>query len=132
MKSNLKCVGCDTKLTGRQRRFCSLHCKNADTNNRHQNYVSQQARGLQRKLRFLSESGTQCSQCGYRKNLAALAWHHIDPRQKSFALDMRCMSNRSELEIRHETMKCIVLCTNCHAEVHFPQLDLAKLKARSC
>jgi len=121
MESRECCVVCDARLTGRQRRFCSRRCKNLDTNQRHQSYGSQQARGLKRKLALLEECGKRCARCGYGRNLAALVWHHLEPGKKSFSLDIRSLSNRSEAEIRSEVMKCILLCANCHAEEHWPQ-----------
>lgn len=123
------CSTCGAGLAGRQRRFCSRRCKNADTNHRHQSYGKQQARGLARKLQLLAEAGSRCSRCGYDRNLAALTWHHIDRATKVFSLDMRSMSNRSEAEVRREAAKCIVLCANCHAETHFPNLARAVLAA---
>lgn len=125
MKSNLTCVVCARTLGGRQRRFCSRHCKNADTNNRHQNYAAQKNRGLRRKVDLLDQHGARCRSCGYNRNLAALSWHHIDPRKKSFPLDMRSLSNRSEAEILREAAKCVVLCLNCHAETHYPEFAVA-------
>ena len=125
MESNLHCVVCERSLGGRQRRFCSLRCKNANTNNRHQSYAAQKLRGLRRKLDLLERHGARCRTCGYDRNLAALLWHHSDPRKKSFSLDMRSLSNRSEREILHEAAKCIVLCLNCHAETHFPEFAVA-------
>jgi hypothetical protein len=47
-----------------------------------------------------------------------------DPSTKAFTLDLRGLSNRSMAEIRSELGKCVLLCANCHAEVHFPQLSL--------
>ena len=122
MKFDPGCTTCGAVLTGRQRRFCSRRCKNSDTNHRNQGYAKQQARGLARKLQLLAESGSRCSMCGYDRNLAALTWHHLEPGQKAFSLDMRSMSNRSEVEVRNEAIKCVVLCANCHAETHFPKL----------
>jgi hypothetical protein len=58
-----------------------------------------------------------------RRNLAALTWHHRDPRGKGFELDVRAFSNRTPETIELESAKCDLLCANCHAEVHFPQLD---------
>lgn len=127
MKSDIKCVTCGGPLSGRQRRFCSRHCKNQDTNFRHQSYVAQKARGLKRKLQLLEADGACCSLCGYDRNMAALSWHHIDPRRKLFSLDMRSLSNRSAAEIATEVAKCVVLCVNCHAEAHFPQYRINKL-----
>lgn len=122
MKSKLACATCGTPLAGRQRRFCSRQCKNRDTNHRHQNYLAQSARGLERKRQLLLQAGGKCTRCGYSRNLAALTWHHLDPKQKRFNLDMRALSNRSLQEIEVEVAKCIVLCANCHMETHFPQL----------
>jgi len=118
------CAICGKALKGRQRKYCGRKCKNNDTNNRHQNYVSQQARGLRRKLALVAERGGRCERCGYRKNYAALAWHHLDPSQKSFELDLRAMSNRSDEVLASETAKCRLLCANCHAETHHPECVL--------
>lgn len=125
--ANISCVVCQSALRGRQRRFCSRRCKNLDTNNRHQNYTAQSARGLLRKLQLVREAGGVCSRCGYEKNLAALTWHHLNPKSKSFELDLRHLSNRSEISIRKELAKCRLLCSNCHAEIHFPRLTMDKL-----
>jgi len=127
MKSILSCVTCERALSGRQRRFCSRHCKNADTNNRHQSYAAQKSRGLRRKIELLDRHGARCRSCGYDRNLAALSWHHVDPRKKAFSLDMRSLSNRSETEILREAAKCVVLCLNCHAETHFPEFVVSAL-----
>ncbi len=122
MKSDLKCITCGRCLQGRQRRFCSRACKNANTNVRHQNYASQQERGLRRKIQLIAGAGGRCTRCGYHRNIAALTWHHINPASKRFNLDIRNLSNRSETDIRIELAKCILLCANCHAEEHFPFL----------
>jgi hypothetical protein len=114
-------------LGGRQRRFCSRSCKNRDTNTRHQSYASQQARGLRRKCQLIVEAGGRCTRCGYRRNLAALTWHHIEPASKSFNLDVRALSNRSSAEIQSEVGKCVLLCANCHAEEHFPGLTASAM-----
>lgn len=116
------CEVCANPLRGRQRRFCSRACKQRDINARHQNYRAQQARGLRRKIERVVAAGGRCSRCGYRRNLAALTWHHLDPADKRFSLDMRAFSNRSSAQIDLEVAKCVLLCANCHAEVHFPAL----------
>lgn len=128
VETKYACVVCGTRLQGRQRRFCSRACKNRDTNNRHQSYSSQQTRGLQRKLRLVMAAGGCCSECGYDRNLAALTWHHLDPKRKSFQLDLRSLSNRSERDIARELAKCVLLCANCHAEMHAPRLNIAVLR----
>jgi hypothetical protein len=131
MESTPNCRVCGNSLNGRQRQFCSRRCKNADTNTRHQNYAAQQARGVRRKLALLDEVGARCCVCAYDRNLAALVWHHREPRNKSFSLDLRALSNRSEEELRVEAAKCDVMCANCHAETHFPQYASAIVATKS-
>jgi len=124
------CVVCKSKLVGRQKRFCSRACKNACTNNRHQSYACQQARGRRRKRRLIEIYGKECSRCGYRRNIAALEFHHGDAAAKSFQLDVRSLSNRSWKAITLEAQKCVLLCSNCHKEVHNPDSMLDELRAK--
>ncbi len=117
---NKKCVICKKLLKGRQRKFCSAKCKNADTNNKHQNYVAQQRRGYKRKAKLLVLKGGKCEICNYNKNTAALCFHHINPKTKAFQIDIRHCSNTSWDNLLKEVKKCQLLCLNCHAEVHNP------------
>ena len=121
MKLGSNCSVCNKNLIGKQTLFCSVKCKNAI----HQSYPAQKKRGLTRKLYFVKKLGGKCSDCGYAANLSALAFHHING--KEFQLDARSLSNRKIGPILDEVAKCKLLCHNCHAEVHNPDLDLAKL-----
>lgn len=121
MKNVSNCKICSTSLKGKQVLYCSTTCKNAF----HQSYPAQKKRGLERKLYFVKKLGGKCSQCGYATNLAALAFHHQSG--KEFKLDVRSLSNRKIDPIINEIAKCKLLCHNCHAEIHNPKLDLAKL-----
>ena len=116
-----KCETCAGELAGRQRKFCSRKCKNASTNFRHQTYCRQQARGVARKRRLVAEHGGGCTRCGYRRNYAALEWHHVVPSSKAFNLDLRALSNRRFAVILAEIEKCVLLCANCHADLHNPK-----------
>ena len=118
------CVICSSALTGRQRKFCSRKCKNQDTNSVHQSYLAQQQRGRQRKLQLIQLKGKRCGHCGYGRNHAALEFHHLDWRTKAFPLDLRSLSNRRWSEVLVEAEKCVLLCSNCHAEVHNPDCAL--------
>jgi predicted nucleic acid-binding Zn ribbon protein len=121
MKNGSNCSVCARNLSGKQILFCSLKCKNA----LHQSYQAQKKRGLARKLYLVEKLGGKCSACGYAANLAALAFHHLSG--KEFQLDVRSLSNRKIGPILSEVAKCKLLCHNCHAETHNPDLDLAKL-----
>ena len=115
-----KCITCHKSLRGRQRKFCSRRCKNADTNNKHQSYQAQQLRGRERKLELIRLKGAKCEYCGYNKNYAALEFHHPNPYEKNFQLDIRTLSNRRWDAVIIEAKKCLLLCSNCHAEEHNP------------
>lgn len=59
--------------------------------------------------------GGACSRCGYSKCLDALEFHHTDPTAK----EMRISSYLAGWErLRKELSKCVLLCANCHREVH--------------
>ena len=119
-----KCINCKKKLVGRQRKFCSRNCKNSYNNINYQSYQAQQRRGQKRKLELLEIKGKRCSSCGYQKNSAALEFHHENPKEKDFQLDLRSLSNRKWEVIIQEAEKCILLCANCHAELHHPEAML--------
>jgi hypothetical protein len=114
------CIICAKPLVGKQTKFCSITCKNKDL----QSYEAQKRRGLSRKLNLIKTAGGHCAICGYHKNLAALVFHHTDSLEKDFKLDMRSLSNRKLEPVLRETYKCILVCANCHAELHNPHLDL--------
>lgn len=121
-----RCSVCRIQLTGKQTRFCSISCKNKIL----QSYGAQKKRGLARKLELISSLGNKCSICGYDKNLAALTFHHMTP-DKEFKLDMRSLSNRTHSSVMAEFRKCILVCHNCHAELHNTHLDLASLRSEA-
>ncbi len=121
MNIQSNCTICAKSLTGKQTLFCSTKCKNLA----HQSYPSQKKRGIARKLLFVKQLGGKCSECGYANNLAGLAFHHLGG--KEFQLDVRALSNRKIQPIIEEVAKCKLLCHNCHAETHNPDLNLVKL-----
>jgi transposase-like protein len=67
------------------------------------------------KETLVAEGGGCCRLCGYDRCVAALAFHHLDPSRKEFGLARR--GAHSIEAQRAEVRKCILLCSNCHAEV---------------
>lgn len=68
------------------------------------------------KQLLVGEAGGACQLCGYRRCLAALEFHHVDPTDKRFSLSHRGVA-RSLERARAEAKKCALLCANCHAEI---------------
>lgn len=65
--------------------------------------------------------------CGFSRNLGALAFHHRDALTKDFKLDIRSLSNRKLEAVLAELDKCVLVCQNCHAELHNPHLKVETL-----
>ncbi len=68
----------------------------------------------QRLMRDLKING--CAICGYNKCNASLIFHHVNPEDKKYPLtQIDSISNR---KLVNELNKCILLCCNCHGEIH--------------
>ncbi len=65
---------------------------------------------------LIAEAGGSCELCGYDRCARALEFHHRDREEKAFGIAYRGVS-RSLERARAEAAKCVLLCSNCHAEV---------------
>jgi transposase-like protein len=72
---------------------------------------------------LVAEAGGGCSICGYDRHVAALEFHHLDPNEKEFTLARR--GAHSIEKLRAEVSKCVLLCSNCHAEVEAGFVELS-------
>lgn len=73
--------------------------------------------GFKRKQQLVDMKGGSCKSCGYKKCLRALSFHHRDPSQKQFALDMRSIRGMGWETVLQEAEKCDLYCLNCHQEI---------------
>jgi transposase len=65
---------------------------------------------------LVREAGGRCSVCGYDRYVGALEFHHLDRAAKQ--LSIAGYGTTVSLEaLRTEAKKCVLLCSNCHAEV---------------
>ena len=62
--------------------------------------------------------GGKCMFCSYSKCIDALDFHHVDEDEKSFGLAKDGLT-RSWKKIRKELDKCVMVCANCHRELHY-------------
>jgi transposase len=65
---------------------------------------------------LVEEAGGRCRLCAYDRCVAVLEFHHLDPSAKEFGVAQNGMA-RSIERLRAEIRKCVLLCSNCHAEV---------------
>lgn len=73
---------------------------------------------IQRKAKqeAIDYKGGKCEKCGYKACNAALEFHHTDPTKKDFTISKRSVTVLSK--IKKELDKCMLLCANCHREIH--------------
>jgi len=69
------------------------------------------------KRRAVAAMGAACIGCGLREPVDALEFHHLDPTTKEFGISTEGIPRRWD-KIEAELKKCVLLCANCHREVH--------------
>ena len=104
---------------GWTRKYCYDCSPHQDENMTHAQAVTIKRRAIKQAL--VNLKGGKCSICGYNKSLRALQFHHLNPKEKDFTLT----KNVKDFDkLKKEVEKCILVCSNCHAEIH-EQLDNA-------
>lgn len=68
------------------------------------------------KLHAIKMLGGKCCKCGYDKCIDALEFHHENQDEKEFKLGSG--NTMSWKDYKSEAMKCILVCSNCHKEIH--------------
>ncbi len=70
--------------------------------------------------------GGRCMICGYHDCIDALEFHHLGLNAKDFGISKsgytRCIT-----KVLKEADKCVLLCSNCHREVHAGMLQLPRV-----
>lgn len=73
---------------------------------------------------LVNEAGGKCALCGYDRYVGALQFHHVNRATKSFTLSHGGVTS-SIARARLEAAKCVLLCSNCHAEVEGGRTEVA-------
>lgn len=109
---------CKTCGKEKYQKGTNLSCNTCRTN----------ARRKDKRNQCIKYAGGKCKNCGYNACLDALDFHHIDPLEKSFELSSHW--NKKFATLKVEIDKCLLLCSNCHREVHAGFLDISHLTDR--
>lgn len=70
------------------------------------------------KNRIIEAFGGSCGVCNYNKCSEALDLHHINPQEKEYGIGQIRAHIISWKRICEELKKCVMLCANCHRELH--------------
>jgi hypothetical protein len=74
------------------------------------------------KVNCVNLKGGKCQICGYAKYVGSMDFHHLDPSKKEYSIgDLRAYSMK---KIKKELDKCILVCRNCHGEIHAGLIEL--------
>ncbi|GAX39860.1 hypothetical protein NIES4075_08200 [Tolypothrix sp. NIES-4075] len=68
------------------------------------------------KEKCVAHKGGKCSRCGYNRCIDALEFHHINPLEKDLPLSAGKVYSFEKAKA--ELDKCILVCANCHREIH--------------
>jgi len=61
--------------------------------------------------------GGRCQIRGYERGKNALDFHHKNPKEKYFGISQSACT-RAWLLVKSEVQNCVLICANCHREVH--------------
>jgi hypothetical protein len=75
-------------------------------------------RGRKYKKLLIEHFGGKCVTCGYDRCPAGFDFHHIIPEEKEFSIGENC-GNFAYGRLLKEVKKCMLLCSNCHRELHY-------------
>lgn len=118
------CLICNTKISSTLK-YCSSLCRKTarvasrrtDQETKEANVKAVISYRKRTKIKAVTYLGGKCKLCGYDKCPEALHFHHIDPKQKDFSVS-KSGNTRAWNKVKLEIDKCILLCANCHTEVH--------------
>lgn len=95
------------------------HCKSCGRKSK-KNTCSkcvQKRTNIAKKELLIEKAGGKCVKCGYKECIAALDFHHVNPKTKEINLNANLNINTKLKEIK----KCILLCCRCHRELHWQE-----------
>ena len=81
------------------------------------NYQKVKSHRQNLKIKAIEYKGGKCEICGYDKCEWALDFHHLDSTKKDFGISQYI--KLSWEKVRNELDKCIMVCANCHREIHY-------------
>ena len=82
-----------------------------------------------RKENLIKVCGGKCLLCGYNKSNSALEFHHIDSTQKLYGISANGTCHDLEKDL-NEVQKCILVCANCHREIHNEEYSIQELESK--
>ena len=99
-----------------------------DDDKRKANYLRVKSFRRRMKEKAVEYKGGKCTICGYNRSIRAFDFHHLNPDEKDFTIGSN--TNISWSKVKSEIEKCVLLCSNCHREVHDGYIKLNDYKLK--
>jgi hypothetical protein len=132
------CKGCETDLPLTDEFFASRYdrknklfqstCRKCQKIYRKKHYENNKAKYIGKAKEFtkgcvdwfvqLKES-LKCEQCSENRSWV-LDFHHKDPKEKDIEVSLLVRKGNKQ-KVLDEISKCIVLCANCHRDLHYQE-----------
>ena len=82
-------------------------------------YLIRAVHARRKKVRQMAveHKGGKCELCGYDRCIDAFEFHHNDSSKKNFGISEKGYT-RSWKEVVKELDNCMLVCANCHRELH--------------
>ena len=110
------CLKCGKEFTVKTSGYSRVYCYDCIPDNGSPKSGAEMRKIIKRWT--IEEKGGKCQLCGYNCCDDALDLHHINPRQKEFSISDRNLKYTNWPSIRQEIEKGILVCSNCHREIH--------------
>lgn len=69
------------------------------------------------KKKAVQYKGNKCYCCNKKYPYVVYDFHHLDPSQKDFNLGNKTSTVKWDI-VKKEIDKCILVCANCHRQIH--------------
>lgn len=126
LKKDILCVYCNNPIPIDKRKMgrtlCSDSCRIDSLNKSHK-----KSKETRRDLFLAHKESIGCLYCGYNKYGGSLDYHHIDSNNKDSRIKASDFKSKNSRYL-NEISKCILLCKNCHYELHAKLLEKLKLE----
>ena len=117
---NIKCKNCGLGFrSDGKKRYCNI-CL---AHRRKKRVLESSRKRMIRNREFLKnyKTGKQCEMCGYDKYPEILVFHHKNKSEKSKGINVLMKTLTNTDTIKQEIEKCMLLCANCHSEIHLQE-----------
>jgi len=91
-------------------------------------YLKQAVAKRRKKIKAMvvEYKGGKCVLCGYKRTIEAFDLHHVNGKNKEFGLSSDGLT-RSWKRSKREADKCVLVCANCHREIHAGKVQLPRV-----